>query len=50
MHGKGGVNQSLVGRANKMCHKYLELVKKELATNAYLGKFVDAVILKKSRH
>jgi hypothetical protein len=50
MHVKQGVNQILVGRDSKMCHKYLDLVKKELAAYAYLGKFVDAAVLKKSRH
>jgi len=48
MHVKRGVNKSLVGKANKMCHKELDLVKKELSTNAYLGKFMDAVVFKKS--
>jgi hypothetical protein len=50
MHVKRGVNQNFVGTANNMYHKELCLVKKELANYAYLGKFVDAIVLKKSRH
>jgi hypothetical protein len=55
MHVKRGVIQSLVLGPNILFHNEqdnrteLELVK-ELATNAYPGKFVDSVINKKPRY
>ena len=56
MHVKRGVIQSLVHRANILCHNEqdnrteLELVTDELATNAYPGKLVDSVINRKPRN